>query len=218
MKKYFKGIISVFCLITAISSILLFSGFDTKSKVTSNLDEMLSDQDAIIYSHTMVYSQKHSKLYNEILALGENAIGDLMKDFIAHPENRQRRQLIIDLVSAIALQEELAFNTATQSWYASDSDWFEAVGKNLYEKYVGNLDSNSIQNNQNNSIEQQKTIAPQKTILRGKEFEFEEGSNIPEPEGAVPPGDGIKWDTRLGCYILENIYYDEINGYYYMIN
>lgn len=179
---------------------------------------MLSDQDMGIYSHTIVYAQKHPEQYNEILDLGEKAIGDLMTDFIAHPENNLRRQLIIDLVNTIAQQKGLAFDAAAQSWYASDSDWFEAVGKNLYEKYVGKVDSKVMKSIQNNETEQQKAIAPQKTILRGKEFEFEEGTNIPEPAGVVPPGDGIKWDTRLGCYILDNIYYDEANKYYYMID
>lgn len=141
MKKYFKAIIPIFCVAIIASLILIFSGFGTERRVTANLDAMLSDKALGIYSHTMVYAQKNPELYNEILDLGENAIGGLMKDFVAHPEDNRRRQLIIDLVNTIVQQEGLAPDTAAQSWYDSNSDWFEAVGKNLYEKYVGKVDS-----------------------------------------------------------------------------
>ena len=121
----------LFWVITAASILLSLFGFG-KSRVTANLDKMLSDKDMVIYSHTMFYAQKHPELYNEILNLGENAIEDLIKDFVDHPEDNLRRQLIIDLVDTIVQQEGLASDAAAQSWYASNSDWFEAVGKDLY--------------------------------------------------------------------------------------
>ena len=70
-----------------------------------------------------------------------------MNDFVAHPDN-QRRQLILDLLNDIARQEGLVSDEAAQSWYgyASDSDWFEAVGKNLYERYVGKANSSVMKN------------------------------------------------------------------------
>lgn len=144
MKKYFKAIIPIFFVAIIASLMLILSGFGTERKVTANLDAMLSDKALGICSHTMVYAQKHPELYNEILDLGEKAIGGLMKDFVAHPEDNRRRQLIIDLVNTIVQQEGLAPDT--QSWYASNSDWFEAVGKNLYEKYVGKVDSKVMKN------------------------------------------------------------------------
>lgn len=217
LKKHFKSIIPIFCVVITALFMLILSNFAAEIKVTSNLNKMLSDKDMAIYSHTIVYAQKHSKEYHEILDLGEKAIRGLMKDFVAHPNNL-RRQLIIDLVDDIAGQEELVSDETAQAWYASDSEWFEAVGKNLYEKYVGKVNLRVMKSIQNNETEQQKVTVPQKTILRGKEFEFEEGTNIPEPEDTVSPGDGIKWDTRLGCYILDNIYYDEVNKFYYMID
>ena len=137
MKKIIsKQSFLLFWVIATASFILNLFGFG-KSRVTANLDKILSDKNVGIYSHTMFYAQKHPELYNEILDLGENAIEDLMKDFVDHPEDNLRRQLIIDLVDTIVQQEGLASDAATQSWYASNSDWFEAVGKDLYEKYTG---------------------------------------------------------------------------------
>lgn len=132
MKKYIKALIAIFCVVITASCILLFSGFSTEIKVTANLNKMLSDPDMAVCSHTMFYAQKHPEQYHEILDLGEKAIGGLMKDFVAHPSNL-RRQLIIDLVNDIARQEGLVSDEAAQAQYASNSDWFDAVGKNLYE-------------------------------------------------------------------------------------
>lgn len=151
MKKI-KTIRPIGGVVITASLVLILSGFHTKSRVTANLDTMLSDKALGIYSHTMVYAKKHPELYNEILDLGEEAIGDLMQDFVSHPKDNRRKQLIIDLVDTIVQQEGLASDAGAQSWYDSDSDWFEAVGKNLYEKYVV------------------------------KEFAVEEGANIPETE------------------------------------
>lgn len=155
MKKYFskkhsKAIIPIFCVVMTALFMLIFSNLVSEIKVSYNLNKMLSDKDMMIYSHTMVYAQKHPEEYHEILDLGEKAIGGLIKDFVAHPDN-PRRKLIIDLVNEIARQEGLVPDEATQSWYYdSDSEWFEAVGKNLYERYVGKANSwvmKSIQNN-----------------------------------------------------------------------
>lgn len=135
MKKI-KTISLIWGVVITTSLILIFLGYGTKSRVTGNLDKMLSDEALDIYSHTMIYAQKHPDLYNEILDLGEEAIGDLMQDFVSHPKDNRRKRLIIDLVDTIVQQEGLTSDTAAQSWYDSDSDWFDAVGKNLYEKYV----------------------------------------------------------------------------------
>ncbi len=148
-KKYFKSVIPIFCVVITALFMLILSNFAAEIKVASNLNKMLSDKDMMIYSHTFVYAQKHPEEYNEILDLGEKAIGGLMKDFVAHPDNK-RRKLIIDLVNTIAMQERLVSDEAVQAWYyASDSEWFEAVGKSLYERYVSKVNSRVMKSIQN---------------------------------------------------------------------
>ena len=152
MKKYFKAIIPIFCLVITASFVLILSGFVSEIKVTSRLNKMLSDKNMGVYSHTMFYAQKHPEEYQGILDLGEKAIRGLMKDFIAHPDNL-RRQLIIDLVNDIAQQEGLIPDEAAKLWYASNSDWFNAVGKDLYEKYVGKVNLRVMKSFQSNGGE-----------------------------------------------------------------
>ena len=99
MKKYLKTVLSV-VLILIIFNLILF-GFPLKSRVTKNLDTMLSDQELGIYSHTMVYAEKYPELYNEILEMGEKALVDLMKDYVDHPDDNKRRAFIRDIVDTI---------------------------------------------------------------------------------------------------------------------
>ena len=60
-KNVSKQSFLLFWVITAISFILSLLGFG-KSRVTANLDKMLSDKDMVIYSHTMFYARKHPEL------------------------------------------------------------------------------------------------------------------------------------------------------------
>lgn len=91
----------------------------------------------------------------------------------------------------------------------------------LYEEYVGVLPQNLLETtkttgNETDNIKQDGT--EYRTILRGEEFEFEPGTYIPEPNVDNNLEEGIKWEPRLGCYILDNIYYDEVNQYFYMVD
>lgn len=142
MKRKKRKIIPAFLIAAVAVFMFLFFGSIARNRVTANLDKMLSNKDLWIYSHTKVYAEKQPELYNEILDMGERAIGDLMKDFVAHPEDNRRRQLVIDLVDTIVRQEGL--NADTQ-WYASNGEWFDAVGKKLYEKYVGRVNAKVMQ-------------------------------------------------------------------------
>ena len=52
-----------------------------------------------------VYAIKYPELYNEIFDQGEKTIGDLMIDFVNHPDEH-RRSLVKNLVNTIVEQDE----------------------------------------------------------------------------------------------------------------
>ncbi|HBT64620.1 MAG TPA: hypothetical protein DEB10_08180, partial [Ruminococcaceae bacterium] len=146
MKKHWKIISLSLLLVTVITTSLFLSGYKSKSEVTVALDKMLSDESLGMYSHTMFYAQKHPELYNEIINMGENAISDLLIDFVDNPENDVRKNVIIDLVNQIVQKDELTVSKSIkedslQTSFSSSNEWFEQIGKNLYTKYVGELDS-----------------------------------------------------------------------------
>lgn len=164
MKKRFKIIIPTFFALSILLFLFLFSGFETKSKVTVNLDKMTSDEDLGIYSHSKFYIEAQPELYNEILGLGESAIKDLMVDFVDHPDDDLRKHIIMNLVNTIVQQKNLTVSKQkaddSSTYYTSSSEWFDNVGKTLYEKYVGEVNAQVLKsvhsNNEIYEIEQKK--------------------------------------------------------------
>lgn len=221
MKKYLHRIVPILILVIAVSTAFVLSGFSSKSSVSEALDSMFDEDSEKIYGHTMFYEQQNSETYNDIVDMGEGALKELLTDFVDHPYDDVRKQLIIDLISDIASQNNIKIMRSDKNMlkeeYLSTDDWFEMVGNELYTKYVGTLkDTKSLYSNDKSTDE--VDAVDEITILRGEEFEFEPGTYIPEPTNNQIMEEGIKWEPHLGCYVLENIYYDEVNQYFYMTN